>query len=201
MIGGLWGWAVIALLVGFIPGILFFPWVASPLGPGLWKLSPIMSRIFLTLSQFIRDTESPQMGAGVLVKRSTNEYEIGTYLGNGLIQLSDRSIAVDTDRLRWGLFGKKPFGLTWEPGTDLHERIMPEDGEVIEDGDGGWPVNIGAAHRYLRGTNDADAITRTESKSKAKYAGGADALGDMTMAILIGAMLLLGSLTTFLMLG
>lgn len=192
MIGGMWGWAVVALLIGFIPGLLFFPWLASPIGPGLWRLSPPMARIFMTVSQYIR-------GAGVLVKRASGEYEIGTFLPNrDAVKLSNTVLPIDAKETRWGLFGKKPFGITWEPGTDFHERIQRDDPAA---NGGGYPINMGAAHRYLRGANNADAITRTEEKAKANYGGGSKALGDMTMAILIGAMLLMGSLTAFFMIG
>lgn len=191
MIFGLWGWAILAGVVGMIPGLLFFPWIASPVGPGLWILSAPIARVFLTISQYIR-------GAGVLVKRASGEYEIGTYLPEReLVQLTDRKLAVDGKQTRWGLFGKKRFGITWEPGTDLHERIKRDD--TPTDG-GGWPVNMGAAHRFLEGTNDADAITRTEEKAKAKYGGGDKTLSDLTMVALIVMMLLLGSLTSYMML-
>lgn len=189
---GVLGWALVAMVIAFIPGFALFPWLASPFGPGLWKLSTPFARVFFVLSQVIRK-------AGVLVKRKTGEYEIGTYLPKrDAVQLEDKKLGIDSEKLRWGLFGKRKFGITWEPGTDLHQRIMRD--ESATDG-GGWPVNIGAAHRYMRGANDPDAITRAEEKYKAEFGLGSEAMSDLTMAVLIIVMLLLGSVTTWFMLG
>jgi hypothetical protein len=190
----LWIIAVITLTVGFVPGLLLFPWLASPVGPGLWKLSTPFTRIFLTVSQFIRKK-------GVLVKTSDGYYEIGTFVdedGEARALLSDRTVPLDFEELSWGLFGKRPFGVTWEPGTELHQRISVDD-PAQADG-GGYAVNVGALHRYLRGANDESAITRTEEKAKAEFGLGDNQLSDLTMGILVGTMLLLGSLTTWMML-
>jgi hypothetical protein len=200
---GVWEQAAIGLLIGMIPGLLLFEWLASPFSPGLWVLSEPFTRIFLTVSQFIR-------GRGVLTKRTTGEYEIGTYIPEDdkhgpAVRVSDSVIPVDPDNIRWGLFGKKPFGITWEPGTDLHERIAPTDGpdplEPITDGgdEDGHKVNMAAAHRYLKGSNDPDAIDRTVEHAKAEYGGGSDAISDKAMAGLIIVMLILGSVTGYLM--
>lgn len=192
MIGGLWGWAAVALLIGFIPGITLFPWLASPVGPGLWVISTPFARIFFTVSQIIR-------GAGVLTKLRSNRYEIGLYDPDGeQIYVADRRLDIDAEDIKWGLFGKRPFGLTWEPGTDFHERVKRD--EAATDG-GGLPVNMAAAHRYLRGANDSDAISRTEDKAKANYGGGDTGFSDTKMAVFIVIMLLLGSFTAFFMLG
>lgn len=181
----------IALLVGFIPGLLLFHWLASPFGPGIPLMGEAFARIFMTVSQVIRD-------AGVLVKRASGEYEIGTYIPErGQVMLTDGTMPIDEDSTRWSLFGKRKFGITWEPGTDLHNRIARD----VETDGGELPINMGAAHRYMRGVNDSDAITRTENKAKAEYGGGSDQLSDLTMALLVGLMLLLGSMTTWLMLG
>ena len=190
----LWIIAVVALLVGFVPGALLFPWLASPLGPGLWKLSTPFTRIFLTVSQFIRKR-------GVLVKTNSEYYEMGTYTeteDGAVALLSDRTVPLDAGNLYWGLFGKKPFAVTWEPGTELHKRIADGDDTAADGGE--YPINMGALHRYLRDANDADAIFRTEEKAKAEHGGGSDTLGDLTMLVLIGFMLVLGSLTTWFML-
>lgn len=88
--------------------------------------------------------------------------------------------------------------MTWEPGTEVHERIAV--GETYHTDGGGYPVNMGALHRFLRGTNDADAISRTEEKAKAEHGGGSNGLSDLTMAVLVAAMVVMGSLTTWLML-
>lgn len=188
----IWIIAAIALLAGFVPGLLLFPWLASPLGPGLWKLSTPFTRIFLTVSQFIRKR-------GVLVKVKEGYYEIGTYDDDeSHVILSDRTVPVNSDELRWGLFGKRPFGITWQSGTELHKRIAT--GEELSADGGGYSVDMGALHRYLRGANDADAITRTEEKAKAEHGLGKEQLSDLVMGVLIGVMLLLGSLTTYIML-
>lgn len=189
---GVWGIAVIASLIGFIPGLVWFHWLASPFPPSILIGKEAFARIFLTISQIIRRQ-------GVLVKRKTGEYEIGTYLPDTEeIVLTDRRLPVDADELVWGLFGKRHFGLTWEPGTDFHQRIQRDDGAATDGG--GLPIDMGAAHRYLRGVNDSDAITRTENKAKAEHGGGSDGISDLWMAILIGVMLVLGWLTTFIML-
>lgn len=190
----LWMLAAIGLAVGFVPGLIMFPWFASPIPPGLWKLSTPFTRIFLTVSQFLRQR-------GVLVKTKEGYYEHGTYIeenGHARAVLSDRTVPLDKDKLHWGLFGKKPFTVTWEPGTELHERIRVDSPDVADGG--GYTVDMGAAHRILRGVNDGDAITRTEEKAKAEYGGGSDSLGDLTMMLLIGFMAVLGSLTTWFML-
>lgn len=191
MIGGIWLWAIVGLVAGVIPGILLFPWLASPFGPPLWKVATPFSRIFLTVSQFIR-------GRGVLVKRSKGSYEIGTYLPDQeAVQLTDGTMDITADTTRWGLFGKKAFGVTWEPGTDLHNRIAQDN---ATDG-GGLAVNMGAAHRTLKGANEADPISRTEESAKAEHGGGDEALGDKAMVALIIMMLLLGSFTSWFVLG
>lgn len=189
----MWAQAGIGLLVGLIPGLLLFEWLASPLGLPLWKLTEPFARIFMTVSQFIR-------GAGVVVKTKEGNYEIGTYLPDKEeVQLSDRTIEVDADNLRWGLFGRKPFGITWEPGTDFHNRIANVDELVPDGGDTNLSINMGAAHRRLEGANDADAISRTEEHAKAEHGGGSDAFSDAVMAGLIILMLLMGSGTAYLM--
>lgn len=187
----LWILAIIALLIGFLPGATLFPWLASPFGPGLWILSEPFARIHLTISQFIR------RDGGVLVKRESDDYEIGTYLPDaGEVVLSDTRLPVDPDDISWGLFGKRPFGMTWEPGTTLHKRITRE---ADPDEGAGLPVNIGAAHRFVEGANDADVITRTENKAKAEYGGGNQGLSGLVMAVLVGAMLVMGSFTAWFM--
>jgi len=193
----IWMQAVLGLLVGILPGFLLFEWLASPFGPGLWKLATPFTRVFLTVSQFIR-------GKGVLVKRATDEYEIGTYVtesaGGPAIQLSDRRMNVEPENITWGLFGKKGFGLTWEPGTTLHERVSDTQTPGLTATDGGidrLKINMAAVHRYLRGSNESDAIDRTEEHAKAEYGGGSTGMSDTTMAILIIVMLLLGAATGF----
>lgn len=184
---GTWTIAGIATLVGLIPGLLLFPWAASPFGPGIPLMNEAFARIFLTESQIIRD-------AGVLVKRKTGEYEIGTYLEDtNEIVLSDTHLSVDQDNLKWALFGKRPFGITWEPGTELHQRIQRSD--TPTDG-GDLPIDMAAAHRFLEGVNDSDAITRTENKAKAEHGGGSDGLSELTMALLVALMCVMGFMTT-----
>lgn len=186
---GLWGIAAIATLVGLLPGLMMFPWAASPFGFGVPLMNEAFARIFMTESQIIRD-------AGVLVKRATGEYEIGTYLEDTHeVLLSDTRLPVDPESLKWALFGKRRFGITWEPGTEFHQRIQRDAGST--DG-GGLPVDMAAAHRLLEGVNDSDTITRTESKAKAEHGGGSDGLSEMTMAILVAAMCVMGFLTTVL---
>ncbi len=151
------------------------------------------ARIHLTISQFIRR-------AGVLVKRASNDYELGTYLPDSEeVLLSDTRLPVDADQTSWGLFGKRKFGVTWEFGTDLHRRITPADEAVATDGGGDRTVNVAAAHRYFRGANDADVISRTEESAEAEYGGGEE-LSTTVMGLLVALMLFLGSMTTWLML-
>lgn len=195
---GIWAQALLGALIGFVPGFLLFEWLASPMGPGLWKLSTPFSRIFLTVSQFLR-------GKGVLIKLKSGEYEIGTYIPESAeegpaVQVEGRTVPVDPDNIRWGLFGKKPFGLTWEPGTDLHERAAGT-GVAADGGEEKQEINMAAVHRYLEGVNDSAAITRTEQHAKAEYGGGDDRITDKVMAGLIMAMLLLGSGSAYFMLG
>jgi len=207
MIAGWWGWAGVGIFVGLVFGIAFFPWVASPFGPGIPFLNPKVAKLFFTVSQFLR-------GKGMLVKRASGVYEIGTYDGDAKeVVLSDTRLLIDPKRTRWGLFGKRAFGITWEPGTDLHQRVARD--EVDKDNaslslthpfldqtdGGGYPINMAAVHRIFRGTNDADAITRTEEKSKAKHGGGDTTFDDKWMAAFIVLMLLLGSFTSWFMLG
>lgn len=197
----LWKVAYIALVVGFVPGLLLFPWIASPFAPGLWVLSDAVTRIHFTISQIIRK-------AGVLVKRSSNEYEHATYLpdDDAALCADGTKVPIDDDRTSWGLFGKRRLGLTWEPGTDLHERVRANrrnggDAESVTDGgEDELALNMGAAHRYFEGANDADVISRTEEKAEAEHGGGGDELSGLAMAMLIAFMLFLGSMTTFLML-
>lgn len=193
--GGVWGWAFVALLIGFVPGLLFFVWVTSPFGPGLWKLSPMVSRLLLTVSQFIR-------GRGVLVKLKGDKYRVGTFVpesdGGPAVAVEGRTIPIDPDTLKWGLFGKKPFAVTWEPGTDLHEMIGNPD---AAEADNELGIDMGALHRHLEGGNNSVAIDRTEEHAKAEYSGGEETLSEMVMAVLIIAMLLLGSMTSYLMIG
>jgi len=203
-LSSLWGQALVGLVVGIIPGALFIVFLASPFVPGLWIFTEPVARVLVTLSQFIR-------GAGVLVKRASGHYEIGTYIpadaspdGEPRVQLSDTTLPVDGDALRWGQFGRKPFGLTWEPGTELHERAVPQDadGEPLADGGDAEPVvNVDAVHRYLRGVNEEGAISRTEEHAKAEYGGGPTRISDKVMAILIVFMMLLGTVTGYLMVG
>jgi len=185
------------MFVGIIPGLLLFKWLASPFGPSLWVLTTPFSRVFLTLSQYLR-------GKGVLVKRTSGEYEIGTYIEGETpyIQLSDTTMEVDADNLVWGLFGKQDFGLTWEPGTDLHRLVMEDDVDPLAYAEKDTPaINMAAVHRFLDGANEADAITRTEEHSKAEYGGGETKMSDRAMAGLIILMLILGTATSYLMLG
>jgi len=178
--------ALIGLAVGFLPGVLLFPWLASPFGPGLSILSEPFVRIHLTISQVIRR-------AGVLVKRQSGEYEFGTYLDDGTVVLSDARLEIDDEKTNWGLFGKRPLGLTWEEGTPFHRRIKTH----VDDAEVG--VNMAAAHRYLRGSNHGNAIFRTEEKAEAEHGGGGDGITGVTMALLVGLMLVLGTLTAGLM--
>lgn len=183
-------WVIVALLVGVLVGAGLFPLFASPFGPGLWKLAPPFARIFHTVAQVIRKQ-------GVLVKRKSNEYELGIYdRERDSVYLSDgwHDGLLDASQDRWALFGKRPLAVTWEPGTDLHRKV---ERDTATDG-GGHPIDMGAVHRYLRGTNDADAITRTEEKAKAEYGGGSDGFSDMQMVGLMVLMVVLGFLSTFL---
>jgi len=189
---------VIGLLIGTVFGITLFPWLASPFSPGLWKLSTPFTRIMLTVSQFIR-------GQGVLVKTKDGEYQMGTYIpeakGGPAVQLDDRTIEADPDRIEWGLFGKKPFGLTWEPGTPLHRRASDTQTPDATLADGGLEklkLNMAAVHRHLRGTNESDAIDRTEEHAKAEFGGGDSGFSDTLMAVLVMLMLLMGALTSLL---
>jgi len=189
---------LIAMLIGILPGLLLFEWIASPFGPSLWVLTTPFTRVFLTLSQFIR-------GKGVLVKRESGEYEIGTYVNpadaESYIQLSDTTLPVDADNLVWGLFGKRDFGMTWEPGTDLHDLIAGDTDPLAYPDGGEMTINMAALHRYLDGTNEADAITRTEEHSKAEYGGGSDGISEKAMAGLVILMILMGTMTSYFMLG
>jgi len=194
MLGPYLTWALVAFMVGLLPGLFLFPWLRSPFAPGLWKLATPMTRVLLTVAQFLR-------GKGIMVKKANGRYEIGKYdEENQEAVLSDKRVPVDPERTKWGLFGKKPFGITWEKGTDLHKRVSenaaPDGGD-----DGGEYINMAAAHRILRGANESDAIDRTEEHAKAEYGGGSDGISDMGMAILIGVMLLLGSATAWFVLG
>lgn len=189
----MWTVAYFATIAGLVPGVLLFPWVTSPFGPGLLFLDEPFARIHFTISQFIRR-------AGVLVKRASNDYELGTYLPEtNEVLLSDRRLPVDDEKLSWGLFGKRKFGVTWEFGTDLHRRITPADESMLTDGGGERTVNVAAGHRYFRGSNDADVISRTEEAAEAEYGGGEE-LSTTVMGLLVGLMLFLGSMTTWLML-
>lgn len=181
--------AAVALVLGLLPGLLLFPAAASPFAPGLWVLNAPFARIFHTIAQVIR-------GQGVLVKRKSGTYEAGQYdPEREQVFLSDGWHNVNAERTTWALFGKRPFGVTWEEGTDLHERVAREG-----DGEDGLPINMGAVHRYLRGANEADAISRTEQAAAAEYGGGDDGISTILMAVLIGAMAVMGSLTTYVML-
>jgi len=180
----------VATAGGFVLGVTLFPWAASPAGFGIPLMNTAFGRIFLTISQIIR-------GKGVLVKRSDNQYEIGTYdEEREVIVLDDGEMqGFDADNTRWRLFGKRPFAVTWQPGTDFHQRIQhdePTDG-------GGLPINMGAAHRLLEGTNEDTAINRTKEHAQAAFGGHDTGLGQLTMAILVGVMVVLGSLTTWIM--
>lgn len=182
---------IVALIVGTLLGMGLFPLFASPFGPGLWKAAPMFARIFHTVAQVIRKQ-------GVLVKRKTNEYELGIYDdAKQSVYLKDgwHDGLLDTSRLRWALFGKRPLAITWEPGTDLHEKVKRDTENT--DG-GGYPIDMGAVHRYLRGVNDPDAITRTEEKAKAEHGGGETGFSDMQMVGLMVLMVVLGFATTFL---
>lgn len=188
-----WTVAALAVIAGFVPGVLLFPWITSPFGPGLLMLDEPFARIHFTISQFIRR-------AGVLVKRSSNEYEIGTYLpDDDEVLLSDTRLPVDEDRLSWGLFGKRKFGVTSELGTDFWRRITPRGEGMAADGGDEVTVNVAAAHRQLRGANDADVISRTEEAAEAEYGGGEE-LSTSVMGLLVGLMLVLGSMTAWVML-
>jgi len=203
-LAGIWGQALLGFLVGVIPGFLLVVFLASPFVPGLWILTEPVARVLVTLSQFIR-------GRGVLVKRASGHYELGTYIpardspdGAPCVQLSETTLPVDGDALRWGQLGRKPFGLTWEPGTELHERAVPtdENGDPLADGCDAEPtVNVDAVHRYLRGVNEEGAISRTEEHAKAEYGGGPTRISDKVMAVLIVVMMLLGTVTGYLMVG
>lgn len=189
----MWKVAIIATVLGFLPGLTLFPWVTSPLGPGLWMLSQPFARIHLTISQFIRR-------AGVLVKRSTNEYEIGTYLPeSGEAMLSDGRVDVDENRTSWALFGKRKFGVTASLHTDLYERLKADDTAGARADGGQARVNLNAAHRYMEGSNEIEAISRTKEAAEAQFGGGEE-LGTLTMGILVGVMLMLGSFTAMMML-
>lgn len=189
----MWTVAYFATIAGLVPGVLLFPWVTSPFGPGLLMLDEPFARIHFTISQFIRR-------AGVLVKRASNGYELGTYLPDSQeVLLSDTRVPIDDDQLSWGLFGKRKFGVTWEFGTDLHRRIAPADESVATDGGAERTVNVAAAQRYFRGVNEADVISRTEEAAEAEYGGGTE-LSTGMMGLLVGLMLFLGSMTTWLML-
>lgn len=189
----LWTVAVFATIAGFLPGVLLFPWVTSPFGPGLLVLDEPFARIHFTISQFIRR-------AGVLVKRASNDYEFGTYLPESdEVLLSDTRLPIDSEQASWGLFGKRKFGVTWELGTDLHRRITPSGEQMAADGGDERTVNVAAAHRYFRGGNESDVISRTEESAEAEYGGGEE-LSTGMMGLLVGLMLFLGSMTTFLML-
>lgn len=194
----IWTQALIGLLIGVVFGVTLFPWLASPFSPGLWKLATPFTRIMLTVSQFIREK-------GVLVKTKSGDYEIGTYVpesdGGPAVQLPDRTVEADPDGIEWGLFGKKPFGLTWEPGTPLHNRVSNTEtlGETATDGGfSSLNINMAAVHRHLRGANESDAIDRTEEHAKAEHGGGDTGFSDKLMAGLIILMLVMGSATSYL---
>jgi len=203
----LWRYGLLAFGLGVLPALAFFPWITSPFSPGLWVLSAPFARIHLTLSQVIRK-------AGVLVKRSSNNYELATYDADSEeAVVSDGRVPIDESSTRWGLFGKRKLGLTWELGTDIHERIRagePEDApavsngatprETAADGRGSVPVSLNAAHRLFRGVNEAETITRTKEQAEAEHGGGEDGLDGLMMAGLVMMMLLLGSATTYFML-
>jgi len=177
-------WIVVSLLIGLIPGLLFFEWAASPFGMGIPLMNTNFARIFLTLSQFLR-------GRGVLVKRNTGRYEIGTFMPEeNAVALSDGVLDVSDKDLRWRIFGKKPFAVTWEEGTDLHELAMGDDPHEI---------NMAAIHRHLEGSNNDDAINRTEEHSKAEYGGGEQPISSKVMIGLIIFLMILGVLTAVLL--
>lgn len=208
----LWRYGLLAFAVGILPGVTLFPWITSPFGPGLWVLSTPFARIHFTISQVIRKV-------GVLVKRSSNDYEFGTFVPEDEEAIvSDGRVPVDEASTRWGLFGKRKLGLTWEFGTDVYERITVDQadesqqrpdaavsdasgmGDAVADGRGRVSVSLNAAHRLFRGVNEAETITRTKEHAEAEYGGGDDDLGGLMMALLVMLMLLLGSATTYLML-
>jgi len=182
-------YAFVAMVVGIGFGLALFPWAVSPMpGPGFKYAGGLFARIFHTIAQVIR-------GAGVLVKRSDNIYEIGGYYdATGEVYLSDGWYMIDGDTTRWGLFGKRPFGITWEEGTDLHRRVQRDDSDSAHD------INMGAVHRYLRGANEGDDIERAKEKAEAEYSGGSQGLSQLMMAVLIILMVLLGAFTTWFML-
>jgi len=193
---GYTGIGLIAMVIGLIPGFLLFEWLASPFGPGLWVLATPFARIFLTVGQFARSTTGP----GVLVKRKSGKYEIGTCdLDRGVIVLSDSELEFDQDEVIWNLFGKKDFGITWEAGTDFHNRIMRAPA-ASSDG-GAYPINMAAAHRLLRGGNEIEAINRTESHAEAEYDGNSAGISQWGMAGLIMVMLILGTATAVFLVG
>jgi len=182
-------YAGIAMVVGLGFGLALFPWAMSPMpGPGFKYAGGMFARIFHTIAQVIR-------GEGVLVKRNDNTYEIGQYDDDrGQVRVSDTWLDIDADKTRWGLFGKRPFGLTWEQGTDLHERVQREDSDDPHD------INMGAVHRFLQGTNEAEDLHRAEDKAEAEYSGGSQGLSQLMMAVLIMFMVLMGAITTWFML-
>jgi hypothetical protein len=158
----------------------------------------------MTISQVIR-------GRGAIVRRQDGSYEHGTYdPKRSCVQLSDTTVPVDNNDLSWGLFGKRPLTLTWEAGTDIHERVRTDSTEpgLVPVTDGGahrlrdrdLEIDMGAAHRLLRGVNESDEISRTEEKAEAEYGGAGDDLDGVLMGVLVGVMLVLGTLTTFMML-
>lgn len=193
----MWTVAYFALIVGLIPGLTLFPWITSPFGPGMWMLSEPFARIHLTISQFIRRV-------GILVKRQSNNYEIGIYLEDeGEAVMSDGRVPIDEERTSWGLFGKRKFGVTASKDTDFYQRVRSDtdqDAAVTDGGEDGFAVNMAAVHRYFEGANDSDAISRTEEKAEAEYGGGSEELSGTAMGLLIGLMLLMGSMTTYMML-
>jgi hypothetical protein len=190
-----WVIGIVAMLAGIIPGVTFVIWWASPFAPGAWKLAEPVARLLFTLSQYIR-------GKGILVKLKDDTYRIGTYVeeedGGPAVAVDGRQIDLDGEEITWRLLGRKPFGVTWEPGTMLHQII--EGGEAATDG-GGYPVDLGAFHRHLEGTNSSEAIDRTQEHAKAEFGGGSTKLGDWTMVALIVFMMILGTLTSYLMVG
>jgi hypothetical protein len=192
-----WAVAYFALIIGAIPGLTLFPWITSPFGPGLWMLSEPFARIHLTISQFIRRV-------GVLVKRASNNYEIGVYLEDEQeAVMSDGRVPIDEERTSWGLFGKRKFGVTASKDTDFYQRVRCDTtgvGVVADGGEDVFAVNMAAVHRYFEGANDSDAISRTEEKAEAEYGGGSEELSGTAMGLLIGLMLLMGSMTTYVML-
>jgi len=174
---------LIALFVGLLPGLFFFEWAASPFGPGIPLMNTNFGRLFLTLSQFLR-------GRGVLVKRNTGRYELGTFIPEtNAVQLSDRTLSVSEKDLRWRIFGKKPFAVTWEEETDIHELAMEDSHDI----------NMGAVHRHLEGSNDDDAINRTEEHSKAEFGGGEQEIPQKIMIGLIILLMMMGVITAVLL--